>query len=343
MSKTVAQLPAASALSGAELVHLVQGGNSRRSTVDAVAARALTAPAGINTINPKTTLDVNGSVLVRSGSRMVFNDYTSSSDHGPWIAYSAAADTLDIVSGFNPTANSMGAGGIRFGLGSGASWSGRLNITNSTFEPNNNNFMDLGTSSSRFKDAFLVNSPSVSSDERLKDWKRTSLSEAEIAAGEEIIGESGFYQWLDMIAEKGVEHARWHFGSKAQDVVRIFANHGVEDIDPALLDIEPDVFVAEVDRPSMRQAFLTFDTWDDQYEPEYETVTVSHETEDGIVEELVEQPTGNMILVRPAGNVFGFRVEELHMFLTRVVYELGKRRDARMDALELRIAALEGA
>lgn len=318
MSKTVAQLPAASALSGAELVHLVQGGNSRRSTVDAVASRVRVVG---NHVNMTAGAYQWSTYVSEPAGNYVVRDITN--DLYPFRVESGAANnSLSVAS----------QGAVLFGV---------------TPRPNTDNALTLGTSSFRWSVVYAGTGTINTSDKRAKSWQRSALTESEIAAGDRIVGELGYYQFLDAIAEKGVENARWHFGAQAQDVVRIFAEEGVEDIDPALLDIEPDVFVPEVDRPSMRQAFLTFDTWDNQYEPEYEMVTVTREEDGEIVEELVEQPTGNQILVRAAGNIFGFRPEQLTLFLLRVSHELRLRDKAaaelRMDALEQRIAALEGA
>lgn len=273
---------------------------------------------GFGSTDPKTRLHVDGHILCGvSNGTFAGNLY-----------YEGEGYKHRVAGGYGGYIIFNSGGGMQFRLATSAGTAdGAATIynawaifTSGNLIPGATNAQDIGNGGARLKDLYLVNAPSVSSDERLKNWQRSTLTEAEIAAGERILGELGFFQWLDMIAEKGAENARWHYGALAQEVVRIFVDEGVETFDPDLLDIEPDVFVAEEDRPSMRQAFLTFDTWDSEYEDD--------------------------VLVRSAGNVFGFRPEQLAFFLLRVSHELRLRDKAaaelRMDALEQRIEALEG-
>ncbi|HYD92896.1 MAG TPA: hypothetical protein VEB18_00325 [Candidatus Paceibacterota bacterium] len=94
---------------------------------------------GIGTTTPSTKLDVNGYVMIEGQNRLVFEQYTSTTNHGPWIAYSSSNDSLDIVSGFNPNTNGLGnGGGIRFGIASGATWAARM-----VLDPNG--YLGIGT------------------------------------------------------------------------------------------------------------------------------------------------------------------------------------------------------
>lgn len=82
---------------------------------------AASGMVGIGTTAPSTTLHVNGHVFLPGVNRLVFGDYVSTSNYGPWMAYSSGNNSLDIVSGFN-MAGGLGTNGIRFGLPSGSTW-----------------------------------------------------------------------------------------------------------------------------------------------------------------------------------------------------------------------------
>lgn len=211
----------------------------------------------------------------------------------------------------------------------------RFYISASSLLPGVDNTFDLGGASNRFKTVFAVTGTINTSDAREKHW-RGSPDEAARSAANRIIGELGFFQWNDAVAEKGEDGARIHFGVRAQEVMRIMAEEGLED--EQLLDFPADTFVPADARPSFRHAFLCFDTWDDEFKPEMADVEVPIEEATGLVGENGEpllrvryrkepRPTGKMIQTRHAGNRFGLRVDQLTMFL--------------LAALASRVAALE--
>ena len=175
------------------------------------------------------------------------------------------------------------------------------------------------------------------SDDREKLW-RGGMSANELSAARRIIGELGFFQWANAVAEKGEDGARMHFGVRAQAVARILIEEGVEAEQP--LDLDGNLFIPEDQRPSFRSGFLCFDTWEDQHSPEYETVQVPHKVPTGLYDasgvEVMKtvtttevRPTGGTIKVQSAGNRFGLRMDQLALFL--------------VAAQEQRLAALEAA
>lgn len=177
----------------------------------------------------------------------------------------------------------------------------RFTITTTDLRPFTDNALNLGAASTgRFKDTYLVNSPTVTSDAREKTW-RGGPTAAEMAAARRIIGELGFYQWHEAIAEKGAA-ARYHFGVRAQEVWAIMADEGL--IDP----------IVEGEVPSSSYAFLCFDKWA-AIDPVEEV-----RGEEGQV--LVEGREG-----RSAGNRFGIRSDQLILFLIAA-------QEARLSALE---------
>ncbi|BEV02192.1 tail fiber domain-containing protein [Novosphingobium olei] len=226
----------------------------------------------------------------------------------------------------------------------GASTRLRVAASDGSVQPGADNTQTIGAAGKRWSQLHAATSTIATSDERSKTFRSDlGLSPAELNAARRIIGELGFYQWNDALAEKGPDGARWHFGPRAQEVARILVEEGLED---AFDDsIAADVYVES--GPSFRTAFLCFDTWQARYEDDYETVTVQvpvqvvHRSKyivnsDGEpIETVVEimqdsterRPTGTQTLVQAAGNRFGLRIEQLALFL--------------IAAQEQRIAALE--
>lgn len=119
------------------------------------------------------------------------------------------------------------------------------------FLPMADNGFDAGHASARIKTIYLVNSPSVTSDEREKTW-RGAPDAAEMRAAKRIVAELGFYQWSDAIAAEGAGSARYHFGVRAQRVWGIMAEEGL--VAPLDADGRPG---------AMPYAFLCWDAWED--------------------------------------------------------------------------------
>lgn len=196
----------------------------------------------------------------------------------------------------------------------------RLRIDSAGSRPGGDNLYSIGASSFRWSTVYAATGTINTSDAREKAW-RGGLSDAEIRAGRRIIRELGWYQWLAEIERKGEEGARLHFGARAQQIIRILIEEGIESAQD--IDLPADQFIPKGERPSFRSAFLCFDTWDNEWQDEYE---------EGPEGERV--PTGAQILMRPAGNRFGLRLDQLTLFLIAV-------QDAAHAAIEARLAALE--
>jgi len=211
----------------------------------------------------------------------------------------------------------------------------RLQVATTALLPGSDNAFTLGLGSLRWSTVFATTGPINTSDAREKHW-RGGPDEAALRAANRIIGELGFFQWQDAVDEKGEDRARIHFGVRAQQVMQIMAEEGLED--EQMLDLDADVFIPAADRPSFRHAFLCFDTWDDEFQPEMADVEVPVEDPTALIGEdgnpimrvrmrKEPRPTGKMIQTRHAGNRFGLRIDQLTMFL--------------LAALASRVAALE--
>lgn len=138
---------------------------------------------------------------------------------------------------------------------------------------------NLGQFSSAWLNGYFVNAPQVVSDARLKSEVR-ELTEAEIAAGLEIAKSIGFWRWTDGRGD------REHSGTTVQKAISIMESHGLIPFD---------------------YAFICYAQWEDEYQ------TVFQYDEDG--KEIPDSATD--VLIRSAGNIYGFKLEELNLFLIR--------------------------
>lgn len=212
-------------------------------------------------------------------------------------------------------------------------------LGDNTFGPITDNAISCGAASGRWSVVYAGTGAINTSDERAKHWLG-GPTDADTRAAKRIQKELGWYQWADAMAEKGEDNARKHFGVRAQAIARILIDEGIET--KQAIDFPNDIFVPEDQRPSFRSAFITFDTWDEEWQdefeeieeteqvevvltkrvktgkktkggkPAYKTVKVPH-TLDQPVKRSV--PTGERTKTKNAGNRFGVRSDQLALYL----------------------------
>lgn len=221
---------------------------------------------------------------------------------------------------------------VRFGTGSTFRW--QIEAAGH-FAPVGDNTYNLARAALRIANSYFAVSPTVTSDEREKKW-RGGLTKAELLAGERVLEELGFYQWLDAIdAKKGKAQARFHFGARAQRVWGIFAECGL--VDP----------IGKKGPGKTPYAFLCYDAWEEQRTPEMVDVeipaTLDADGNEDAPARVERQPTGKQLFTVKAGNRYGLRTDQFALFLVAVIHELRKRDAARIDALEQAIADLKKA
>ncbi len=136
---------------------------------------------------------------------------------------------------------------------------------------------NLGQSSSAWLNGYFVNSPQTVSDGRLKTEVR-ELSDAELSAGMEIVKALGFWMWLDGRGDR--EHA----GTTVQTVIEIMERHGLE---------------------PFNYAFITYEKWDDEF-----TTVYQYDDEGKKIE-----GSGVEVQTKKAGDIYGFKVQELSLYL----------------------------
>lgn len=233
-----------------------------------------------------------------------------------------------------------GAGTISFlqeGIGS------RLTVTNAgVVRPGGDNSQTLGDPSYRWGNSFFGASPTITCDVRFKTYRADcQLREAEHAAALALFDAFGFCQFNDAIALKGVDGARPHFVPGAQELYSIWADHGL--CDPL---IENDKGELVPTPGAVPPAFICFDVIEEERAPVTEGWRPSAVLGPGgqpvMVkcaegEEATEQrPTGETIVTREAGHIFGVRIDQLHSLMIAAL-------NTESKALAARIAALEAA
>ena len=182
----------------------------------------------------------------------------------------------------------------------------------------------LGTSSTPWADVFSVNALTVTSDERLKDWKRSGLSDKEYKAGQAMLAERGSYVWKD-------GGKRIHFGARAQRIFKCLEDQGLKPAD---------------------YAFCMYDEWEKETEPTFSTRKVKKEVEvlrkspfsfvgiKGKLKketiEVDEQYEDGEIVIIEAGDKYGLREGELEAFLGMVRDRQYKELEAKFDKLNKR-------
>lgn len=176
-----------------------------------------------------------------------------------------------------------------------ATWS-----TAGDYFPNPDNARTLGSASNRWSVVYAATGTINTSDERDKTAV-SSMTASEIAAAKAIAAEVGTYRWLDSVQEKG-DAARKHVGLGVQRAISIMQSHG---LDP------------------FAYGFICHDEWEAETDAWVETPAVLDE--DGKEVEPARRWLARA--ARPAGDRYGFRIEELSLFLARGF-------EARLSALE---------
>jgi len=168
--------------------------------------------------------------------------------------------------------------------------------------PGADNTKSIGTASYRWSEVFAGNGTINTSDARVKTAV-APFTAAEMAAAKDLAREIGTFQFLASVASKGADGARTHIGMTVQRAVEIMESHGLD---------------------AMKYGFICYDKWDD--------VVQHHPAK---YKENPDIPGGDPVLVseerdevvREAGDSYGFRVDQLLMFIARGF-------EARLSALE---------
>lgn len=173
---------------------------------------------------------------------------------------------------------------------------------------NTDNTLSNGTAANRWSVIYAGTGAINTSDEREKTPFR-DMTSVEIACAIELASLPCVYKWLAAVEEKG-DAARLHVGPGVQSVIAVMERHG---LDP------------------FAYGFVCYDQWDEQSEL-WDEWPEERDEDGNVVREAGRE------LVQPyraAGDRYSLRSSELSWFVMR-------GQAARQDALEARIAALEG-
>ncbi len=114
--------------------------------------------------------------------------------------------------------------------------------TGGNLTPGTDNTQKLGGASNRWSTVYAGTGTINTSDAREKTAV-TTLSDAEIAAAQDLVSNIGIYQWLSSVQAKGAGDARKHVGMTVQQAITVMTAHG---LDP------------------MAYGFICYDSWPQQ-------------------------------------------------------------------------------
>lgn len=202
-----------------------------------------------------------------------------------------------------------------------------LNTNANAFMPLTDNDMQLGHSAARWSVVYAGTGTINTSDahEKTTPISPEALAEFMGAHQDAILDAWGdvqliAFQWLASIQEKGEDVARWHVGVIAQQVRDTFIAHGLD---------------------GTRFGLLCYDEWKDEFEPVFEEYEEEVTVIDGKGNEAIEtrtfrRETGEMKLVRAAGNRWGIRPDQCLFLETAYQRRRCDRIEARLSVLEVK-------
>lgn len=215
-----------------------------------------------------------------SGSGVKLND-------GVFIGYESKPGT-----GTDNNCIVIGSGAV--GIGANTTVIGNSSTSDTRLFGNitvaSDNVHSLGDASHRFSEVFAGTGTINTSDARHKTSVE-QFTENELNAAMQLSKEIGTYKFLDAVQKKG-DDARTHIGMTVQRVMEIMSANG---LDP------------------LAYGFICHDEWD-AIVIQHPEVEAREETEE---QEAIEYKSGWTEVVREAGDRYGFRVEELMLFIAR--------------------------
>ncbi|MDN2709589.1 tail fiber domain-containing protein [Janthinobacterium sp. SUN118] len=186
--------------------------------------------------------------------------------------------------------------------------------------PTSDNVLSLGASATRYTTVYAATGAINTSDARMKTAIR-AMTDGEISAAEAVAASIGTYKWLESIQAKGAD-ARRHIGATVQGIIAIMEQHG---LDP------------------FEYGFICFDQWEEElgYRAAVPAQPAHVDAAGNVVVPAAEAVEASQVVIREAGSLYSLRNDQLNLFIARGLVARIARTEARHEALELRLAALE--
>jgi hypothetical protein len=202
-----------------------------------------------------------------------------------------------------------------------------LNVVCSNFYNDIDNGANLGNGSKRWATVFAVTGAINTSDAREKT-PVSPMSGAEISASIALAKEIGSYKWLVSVDEKG-DSARSHIGMTVQRAIEVMESYDLIPLDYAFICYDEWPAVEQLGHESIRGNIYSggekifTDVEISEFEPykEFSSYTWEETSRSYVVTQEAE----------PAGNRFGFRNDQLALFIVRGQEERLARIEARLD------------
>jgi len=269
------------------------------------------APAGTNSSTSTTIYNLSG---VDQHKTLRIDNLISDKVQVQTLG-SAAAPWLFPVGGTNhgifwPSAAEMAfsdQGTERYRLGGSTphAFTGDVSIDGDTIlkatYPADDNTRPLGLASRRWSEVFAAIGAINTSDARHKT-DVIPMSKDELSAAKQLGKEIGIYKFLSSVKAKG-DDARSHVGMTVQRAIEIMESNNLE---------------------PFKYGFICHDSWEDEFKPIYEYVD---KVDDKGNEYKDRVDTGKTELVTAKGDLYGFRYDQLNIFILAGI-------SARLDALE---------
>lgn len=299
-SKISALASATTPLAGTETLPIVQSSTTKQVSVAnltagravAMASSSTTGNAGVGTASP----DVFGRGYTRilgidstGNAAIEINAATGNATYFDMGVANSRAVNLYADS----TSGAIGTVGSKtFTVGTNSTPAIVVDTSQNVF-PNTDNAKTLGAAGNRWSTVYAGTALINTSDARQKT-QVTPLTEDEIKASKDLAAEIGTFQFLSAIEQKG-QFARFHVGMTVQRAIAIMESYG---LDP------------------LRYGFICHDKWER-----------SEIAFDALTDEANNVIEPKRVFVTEAGEQYGFRPDELMLFIARGF-------DARLKALE---------
>jgi hypothetical protein len=258
---------------------------------------------GIGTSSPSNVIDTQVSA---SFSARLRNNTAAVGAFAGWVFQTANTFSGTSEAYVRVVSENAGnsAAGLALGVnanGGGASYTAAYIEGAGHFRPGADNAYSCGTAANRWSVIYSATALINTSDAREKT-EVLSLTKNELEAAKQLGKEIGTYRFLNAIQSKG-DAARMHIGMTVQRAIEILESN----------QLDPFAY-----------GFICYDEWDEEITEHPEQI---EQIDTGFLDAIGDPIYKTVVKkeawteIRPEGNKYGFRVEELLMFIARGLEE----------------------